>query len=218
MSEPNPNPHSNYYEYQLTKDLNVFIREYGQAFLNDSIPAPPLGMTNIVWQTDSKGNISAYTANAGGGGSPVQASTFAGTITGAIPGSTYTLPSQPDPGSLLLQWNGQVLTPGLGYTLSGPVVTLAVPLDAGDGLNANYTIGSGGGGGSNLTFLSSVLAPSEPGNFQVSHTLGKVPTGVILYMTSGGQVWFQSPIMFDSSNVYLVASDSGLTGFVQVFG
>lgn len=77
----------------------------------------------------------------GGGGSsytPIQASSVAGTITGAIPGSTFVLPSTPVANSLLLQVNGQVLTPNLGYTISGVTITVATALQSGDSINANY--------------------------------------------------------------------------------
>lgn len=82
---------------------------------------------------------------AGGTGSavtPVQASTAAGTITGSIPGSVFTLPSTPLSGALILAQNGVTLTPNLGYTLSGAVITLSTALTSGDGLNANYLVSS----------------------------------------------------------------------------
>lgn len=71
---------------------------------------------------------------------PVSASSGAGTITGAIPGSVFTLPSTPMANTLLLQVNGQVLTQNLGYTLAGAVVTLAQALQNGDSIAANYFI------------------------------------------------------------------------------
>lgn len=71
---------------------------------------------------------------------PVQASTTGGTITGAIPGTAFTLPSVPAANTLVLQKNGQVLTPGLGYSITGAAITLATNLVTGDNLNANYWI------------------------------------------------------------------------------
>lgn len=82
---------------------------------------------------------------AGGSGSsvtPIQASTAAGTITGTIPGATFTLPSTPIGGALILAQNGITLTPNLGYVITGAVITLNTPLTTGDGLNANYLISS----------------------------------------------------------------------------
>lgn len=79
----------------------------------------------------------------GGGGSsaghtPAQASTSASTITGTIPGTVFTLPATPVANSLILQRNGQVLTPGLTYSLAGAVITLSTTLNTGENLNANY--------------------------------------------------------------------------------
>jgi hypothetical protein len=86
-----------------------------------------------------------YTDQQVGGGTgnsvtPVNASTLAGTITGSIPGSSFTLPSTPTAGSLVLDQNGVTLTPNLGYSLSGATITLATALAAGEGLNANYLL------------------------------------------------------------------------------
>ncbi len=56
------------------------------------------------------------------------------------------------------------------------------------------------------------VGPSAPGNFSVAHLLGRVPLGAIIRMTSGGAIWFQSPTDMDAGNLYLVASDAGVTG------
>ena len=60
------------------------------------------------------------------------------------------------------------------------------------------------------------LAPSVPGNFSVAHLLGRAPIGAVIQMTSTGSIWFQ-PVMFDPTNLYLVASAGGIMGKVQVW-
>lgn len=97
---------------------------------------PLFGASPIVFTDQWVGQQGAAT-----GLVPVQVSTTAGTITGAIPGSTFNLPSTPYVGSLLLQQNGQVLTPGLGYSISGTTITVNTPLVLGDNLYANYWVG-----------------------------------------------------------------------------
>ena len=64
--------HQHFFEYQPTKNLNRILREYGVTCLSDTTPAAPGGFTNITWQTDSRGNISAYH---GGGGSGIDLQT-----------------------------------------------------------------------------------------------------------------------------------------------
>lgn len=61
------------------------------------------------------------------------------------------------------------------------------------------------------------LAPTAPGNFTVAHLLGRAPAGVALRMTSGGQIWFQSPTDLDATNLYLVSSGATVTGKVIVW-
>jgi hypothetical protein len=61
------------------------------------------------------------------------------------------------------------------------------------------------------------LAPSAPGNCTVPHLLGRVPLCAIIQMTSGGAIWFQTPLSYDGVNLYLVASDAGVTGRVIVW-
>lgn len=73
---------------------------------------------------------------------PVQASTSAGTITGTINGTNtvFTLPSVPLANTILLQYNGQVLTLNVGYSIAGAVVTVATAPQTGDNIAANYFI------------------------------------------------------------------------------
>jgi hypothetical protein len=59
-------------------------------------------------------------------------------------------------------------------------------------------------------------APSAPGNFTVQHFLGRIPVHADIRMTSAGAIWFQ-PTDMDATNLYLVASDSGLTAKVQLW-
>jgi hypothetical protein len=61
------------------------------------------------------------------------------------------------------------------------------------------------------------VAPSAPGNNTVPHLLGRVPLSAIIQMTSGGAIWFQTPTRYDGTNLYLVASDAGVTGRVIVW-
>ena len=61
------------------------------------------------------------------------------------------------------------------------------------------------------------VAPSAPGNCTVPHLLGRFPLCAIIQMTSGGAIWFQTPASYDGVNLYLVASDAGVTGKVIVW-
>jgi hypothetical protein len=61
------------------------------------------------------------------------------------------------------------------------------------------------------------VAPLAPGNFTVPHLLGRTPIGANVRMTSPGAIWWQSPTDVDGENLYLVASDAGVTAKVQVW-
>lgn len=54
------------------------------------------------------------------------------------------------------------------------------------------------------------------GNFTQVHTLAQLPTWADIAMTSGGFIYFQST-KFDASNLYLVASDAGITADIFVY-
>jgi hypothetical protein len=61
------------------------------------------------------------------------------------------------------------------------------------------------------------LAPSDAGDFSIAHLLGRTPNGALIQMTSGGAVWFQPATLYDGTNLYLVASDAGVTAKVQIW-
>jgi hypothetical protein len=76
------------------------------------------------------------------------------------------------------------------------------------------------GGGAAVPVVSAItavaLAPSAGGNFTVPHGAGVTPKAVIIEMTSAGNIWFQTPTKYDSTNLYLVASDGPLTASAKV--
>lgn len=55
------------------------------------------------------------------------------------------------------------------------------------------------------------------GNFTQAHTLAQLPTWADIAMTSGGGIWFQKSTKFDASNLYLTASDAGVTADIFVY-
>ena len=61
------------------------------------------------------------------------------------------------------------------------------------------------------------LAPIDPGPFSVPHGLGHIPCVVLLQITSNGEIWFQ-PARYDGTNIYLEASDAGVTGYAEIWG
>jgi hypothetical protein len=60
------------------------------------------------------------------------------------------------------------------------------------------------------------VSSSAPGNFTVAHSLGIPPSAVVLQMTSGGLIWFQST-PFDALYLYLTASDIDVTAIAACF-
>ncbi len=61
------------------------------------------------------------------------------------------------------------------------------------------------------------VSAAAAGNFSINHNLGRAPLGAIIYMTSGGALWFQPTTLFDATNLYLTASDAGVTASIQIW-
>lgn len=79
-----------------------------------------------------------------------------------------------------------------------------------------------GGGGVQIIVLS--VTSTSPGTMQVAHGLGSTPTAVAItptYNTSGGQFWLNVSSValgYDSTYVYLIASDTEISAQIVVFG
>lgn len=58
-------------------------------------------------------------------------------------------------------------------------------------------------------------APSAPGNFSIAHGLSAAPSRISILPTSAGAIWQQAAP--GATNVYLAASDAGVTATVYVF-
>lgn len=61
-----------------------------------------------------------------------------------------------------------------------------------------------------------LVTSAAPGPFSVAHTLGAVPSLVEMLPTSDGYLFFQDP-PWDGTNVYLDASDTGVTATLSVY-
>jgi hypothetical protein len=68
-----------------------------------------------------------------------------------------------------------------------------------------------------LKVTNVTISSSTVGTFTLAHGLPKIPISVNIQMTSGGLIWFQSGTLFDATNLYLVASDSGLSATLACF-
>jgi hypothetical protein len=64
---------------------------------------------------------------------------------------------------------------------------------------------------------SFLVAPPNVGNFTAKHGAGCIPSDVAITMTSGGNMWLQSPTSWDETNIYLVASGEGISARVMVW-
>lgn len=131
-------------------------------------------------------------------------------------GNRYAPSSAPSPGaapasSTSYLWRNS--TTGFYYNLTGAAAS------AGDAFLGNVTTDA-----TRVTAVTSatklygqisVTAPA-PGNLSVAHLLGRAPNEAVIYMASGGAIWWQDPIRWDGTNLYFVASESGVTAKVQI--
>lgn len=64
--------------------------------------------------------------------------------------------------------------------------------------------------------MSVSFTSTAPGNATIAHELGSAPIWASVIMTSPGAIWFQSPVQWDSTNLYLVASDTGVSCIIEL--
>ena len=127
------------------------------------------------------------------------------------PPSAPTVPAAPASATNYLFYNS---SSGFYYQTSPVAAT------AGDALIGKVTTGSSAVTAvvqGTKVYGKVSAAPGAPANFTLQHYLGRAPIGVVVQMTSGGAIWFQAPTMYDATNLYLVASDSGITAKVLLW-
>jgi hypothetical protein len=67
----------------ISPDFNIYARENASVYFNSSTPAAPSGNSNITFQFDQFGNVSAYFAAGGGGNIPSVTNLLSGNGSGS---------------------------------------------------------------------------------------------------------------------------------------
>lgn len=99
-----------------------------------------------------------------------------------------------------------------GYVNIGSILAIHGTSNPGDGS------GDGTGNGDGGTTFRFLLTPALHGDFSFAHGLSVVPKEVRIGNTSDGAIRFQAAPSppWDITNIYLNASDDGLTGFLEI--
>lgn len=106
----------------IPASLNDYLLKYNATVLSDTIPAAPSGSTNITWQRDQFGNVSAY-ATAGGSNPPANLSLVATNAEGVLEqASSFELGT--GEGTLSYTFNGDASTITLFNKHSGNAIGL----------------------------------------------------------------------------------------------
>lgn len=109
------------------------------------------------------------------------------------------------PGRVNVRWSAGAPIPAL-ITFNGQTFIASVRATS-----ANVAAPGSGGSGSVVAVVKVPITTMAPGNFTVAHGLGFAPAFVMLEMSSGGNIWLQKPTAFDATNLYLTASDAGIS-------
>jgi hypothetical protein len=191
--------------YEADQDQNWALLDANVAFMSD-LPLTPF--LQLGWN----GLISGFLLSTSSTLVPgITAGSLYAQGTGCAPATAPTLPPAPASQTSYLFYNS---VSGFYYQ-SG-----AVGATAGDALIGVVTTSASAVIAvqqATPLFGAVSVASSAAGNFTVPHLLGRVPVCAIIQMTSGGAIWFQSPTSYDGTNLYLVASDAGVTGKVIVW-
>jgi hypothetical protein len=107
-------------------------------------------------------------------------------------------------------WNAAVIySQGQFVTYGGNVYVSTISGNVNQNPTTSAWAQLGGGGGVTITAVA-IGPTSGPPDFTIAHGLGTTPASVVIEMKSAGAIWFQSP-EYDDTNLYLTASDAGLT-------
>jgi hypothetical protein len=191
--------------YEADQDQNWALLDANVAFMSDMplTPIQELGFDGLV-----SGFVLSPSSTLVPG---ITAGILFAQGVGYAPASAPTLPPAPASQTSYLFYNS---VSGFYYQ------TGAVGAQLGDALVGVVTTSASGviavQQGTPLYGAVSVSS-SAPGNCVVPHLLGRVPIAAIIQMTCAGAIWFQTPLSYDGVNLYLVASDTGVTGKVVLW-
>ena len=120
-------------------------------------------------------------------------------------------------GAVTIAPNGRLLNFGSTSLTLPQGAAVEITTDGTDDYTSLSSIGGLGGAPTvSVAIIELSLAPSSPGAFQVAHGQAATPLLVTIEMTSGGSIWFQTT-RYDATYIYLVASDSGITGKARIW-
>jgi hypothetical protein len=200
--------------YEADLDANWLVIDSSLQDAADVQAAVTAAGTVSTWLSDSSlsGVISGFDL-------ATSATLVPGVATGVLyaQGNRYAPGSAPSPGAAPASSTSYLFynsTTGFYYNLTG---TPAVPGDAFLGkVTTDAVHVTAIQNATKLHGQVAVTAPA-PGGFNIPHFLGRTPVGAIIRMTSAGAVWWQSPTDMDTANLYLVASDTGVTAKVMLW-
>lgn len=200
--------------YEADLDANWLVIDSSLQDAGDVQTAVAAAGAVSTWLTDSglSGVVSGFDLG-------TSATLVPGVATGVLyaQGNRYAPGSTPSPGAAPASATSYLFynsTSGFYYNLTG------TPAASGDAFLGSVTTDAvhvtAVVNATKLRGQVSVTAP-QPGNFTVAHRLGRKPVGALIRMTSAGAVWWQSPTDTDTTNLYLVASDTGVTAKVMLW-
>jgi len=188
--------------YEADQDANWALLDANVAFLSD-LQFPDLGINGVVSGFEL-GTSSTLTPGLSAGVLYAQGVRYAPVTAPATVGAPANSISY-------LFYNS---VSGLYYQ-SGPVGAMASDALIGTVQTTTVAVAAVRSATSIFGYVNAVGSAS--GEFTLPHLLGRKPVGAVILMTSSGAIWFQTPTLFDATNLYLVASGSDTTAAIQVW-
>jgi len=197
-------------QYEADMDANLAVLDANVAFMSDLAAVTD----TLVGDLGLNGVIAGFQL--------ASSNTLYPSLTNGVlyaNGSRYA-PTDPNPGAAPANATSYLFYQGQNWPNSYYYRSVPTALNSGDALVGIVTANAAQV--TSVTQATTVfgqipVAPAAPGNFAVPHLLGRTPVGATVRMTSPGSIWWQQPVDMDNVNLYLVASDAGVTAKVQIW-